>query len=369
MEKIAFPVLSNLKNDSLKKNMPYESLNEDRKKFSYLEAFGRLFCGIAPWLELGPDDTDEGKTRDKYIKLTLKSFKNILDPDSNDHISFSEPKQSLVDAAFLAEGLLRSKTQIWADLPVDIQARLISQLKSTRSIKPYENNWLLFASIIEATLLEFTGECDIQRLTYGLRRFRDDWYLGDGVYSDGDFFKADYCNSIVIHPMLIDILIIMRKYGIKGNEFLNIQLKRSSRYSAELERLISPEGTYPVIGKSISYRTGVFHSLAQSSLLHILPKNIDPAQVRSAFTKILKNHFSNNINFDKKGWLKVGFNGSQINISEPYINTGSLYLCSTIFLPLGLSFNDPFWSNPHVEWTNLKVWNGNSTNPDQSIDF
>ena len=58
--RLADPVLSNLANETLKKEMPYESLAPNRQRFSYLEAVGRTVCGIAPWLELGEDDTPEG---------------------------------------------------------------------------------------------------------------------------------------------------------------------------------------------------------------------------------------------------------------------------------------------------------------------
>ena len=46
-----------------------------------------------------------------------------------------------------------------------MQARenLIREFKRTRSIKPFQSNWLLFASIIEDALLELTGECDQER--------------------------------------------------------------------------------------------------------------------------------------------------------------------------------------------------------------
>ena len=74
MTRIASPVLENLAAGTLKKNMPFESLSNDslRRKVSYLEAVGRTICGIAPWLELGPDDTEEGKLRAYYIDLVVK---------------------------------------------------------------------------------------------------------------------------------------------------------------------------------------------------------------------------------------------------------------------------------------------------------
>ena len=76
LQKIAFPVLNNLARNSLRKSMPYESNSPEGKKFANFEAFARVFNGIAPWLELGVDTSEEGKIREKYIYLTLKSITN-----------------------------------------------------------------------------------------------------------------------------------------------------------------------------------------------------------------------------------------------------------------------------------------------------
>ena len=60
--KIVNPVLDNLANNTLHVNMPQESLDHKRaSKYAHLEAVGRTICGVAPWLELGEDDTAEGK--------------------------------------------------------------------------------------------------------------------------------------------------------------------------------------------------------------------------------------------------------------------------------------------------------------------
>ena len=369
LQKISFPVLNSLKRDSLKKNMALEAFGTESSKFAHLEAFANVFNGIAPWLELGPDESEEGTIRRKYIILTLKAITNAVDPDSNDYILFTESKQSLMSIALFAQALLRSKTQIWNNLPMDVQAKIIYELKNTRIIAPFENHWLLFTSIIEAALLEFTGECDRERLTYGVHKFRDDWYLGDGIYADGSEFDVSYYNSIFIHPMLNDILKVMRKYSIDEGELLDVQLMRSSRYASQLERIISPEGSYPLLGKSLACRSGIFHLLAQASLFRILPRNIETSQVRSALTKVLKSQFEGHQNFDNNGWLTIGLNGRQIEIAEENINTGSLYGCCAIFLPLGLSPNDSFWIGPFEEWTSLKAWNGNTVERDQSVDF
>lgn len=52
MLKVADPVLKNTAEGTLKVNMPYEAHpGKDTRPFSYLEAFGRTICGVAPWIE------------------------------------------------------------------------------------------------------------------------------------------------------------------------------------------------------------------------------------------------------------------------------------------------------------------------------
>ncbi|WP_407424513.1 DUF2264 domain-containing protein [Methanobrevibacter sp.] len=369
LQKIALPVLMSVKKDSLRKNMLLESKSSEGSKFAYLQAFARVFNGIAPWLELGPNESEEGRLRDKYIDLTIRAISVAVNPKRNDYMFYNEPKQSLVDMALFAQGLLRSKNQIWLNLPMDVQAKIIDELKNSRMIAPYENHWLLYTSLIEATLLEFTGECDKERLVYAIHKFRDEWYIGDAIYNDGEDFASNYYNSIFIHPMLNDILVVMRKYGLPEGEFLDVQFMRSSRLASQLERCISPNGTFPVVGRSMTYRTGVFHTLSQVALLRILPRNIEVAQVRSALTKVLRNLFEGNQNFANGGWLITGLNGHQTEIAENDINTGSLYICCSVFLPLGLDSNDPFWSDDFAEWSSLKAWNGRAVGSDQPIDF
>lgn len=370
MTRIAAPVLENLAAGTLKQNMPFESLSLEplRREVSYLEAVGRTICGIAPWLELGPDNTEEGQLRAHFINLVVKGLKNAVNPQSADYLVFDNRfPQPLVDAAFLAEGILRAPTQIWNRLDKQTQEWLVNEWKKSRSIKPFESNWLLFASIIETALLEFTGDYDAERLNCGVRRFRDEWYKGDAWYGDGKYFHLDYYNSLVIHPMLTEVLAVMQKHGLQEADFLPQQQRRHGHFAQQLERMISPEGSYPVIGRSIAYRLGSFHALADAALLHLLPAEINPAQVRCALTAVMQRQFNQPHTFDTNGWLRVGYAGSQINMGEEYINTGSIYLCMAAFLPLGLPEMDAFWTNPPVDWTALKAWHGVDVGSDHAI--
>lgn len=358
--KIGDPLLTALSEDQLKQRMPVERSPgawDDRTHVTYLEGFGRLLSGMAPWLELGPDDTPEGKQREKYIQLALKGIHNATDPKAADFMNFTNDRQPLVDAAFFAQALLRSPNQLWGRLNEETKANVIAALKSTRSIRPYYSNWLLFSGMVEAALLEFEGEADVVRMELVLNKHME-WYLGDGMYGDGPNFHWDYYNSFVIQPMMLDILKVLNKKDFKRERDFEIVKKRASRYAEIQERLISPEGTYPPIGRSLAYRFGAFQSLSQVALWQELPEEIAPAQVRSALYTVIKNQIEAPGTFDENGWLQVGFFGHQPNMGEGYISTGSLYLCSEAFLVLGLEPEDPFWANEHEDWTQRKIWSG-----------
>ncbi|XFE74044.1 DUF2264 domain-containing protein [Algoriphagus halophilus] len=63
----------------------------------------------------------------------------------------------------------------------------------------------------------------------------------------------------------------------------------------------------------------------------------------------------------------MGLAGHQPGLAEPYISTGSLYLCSLGFLPLGLPASHPFWTDPAEDWTNKKIWKGEDQKRDHAI--
>lgn len=360
LDRIAKPVLTNMSKGKLRKNMPVESNAVDigkRREVTHLEALGRLVTGISPWLELGPDQTIEGRMRAKYIELTLQSIQYGVDPSSPDYLNFNQGRQPLVDAAFLVHGLLRARTQLWERLDKNTQQRIIEELKSTRSIKPGENNWLLFSAMVETALKEFTGTWEFERVQYALEKHQQ-WYKGDGWYGDGPELHLDYYNSFVIQPMMVEILTVMKKHGVEGTEFYDVEIPRYQRYAALQERLISPEGTYPPIGRSLAYRFGAFYALSDVAYRKLLPDAVEPAQVRSALSSVIRRQINAPDTFDDHGWLRVGFAGHQPAIGETYISTGSLYLCSAVFIALGLPESDSFWSDPPVDWTSKKAWNG-----------
>jgi len=372
MDKVARPVLYSLSNSSLKKAMPvtlaeHIDNKETRTKVAYLEAFGRTLSGIAPWLQLEGGDDKEVALRTQYRQWTLKAIANAVNPQSADYLQW-QGGQPLVDASFFALGLIRCPW-LWQHLDAATQQQVITALQQTRGTVPAYSNWLLFTGMVEAFFCKYGLDNDPVRTDYGIREFTQHWYVGDGMYSDGMHFHADYYNSIVIHPFLA---VILQVQGGKKNAYIHEaeqELKAGQRYAEIQERTINTDGSYPAIGRSIVYRAGVFHHLANTAYTRQLPASLSPAQVRCGLTAVIQKTLGAPNTFSHDGWLNIGLYGSQPGLADFYITTGSLYICTEVFLPLGLPATDPFWSTPPQPWTSVKIWNGGDANADHALDM
>lgn len=364
---IAAPVLENMSRGELQKNMDLElSPNWDGRdpKVSYMECFGRLMAGISPWLALPDDGTEEGAKRRQLLEWALASYRNAVDPDSPDCLQWggSHP-QPLVDAAYLAESFLRAPEATWQQLDSVTQQRYIECFKGMRKHNPAYNNWLLFRGIIESFILMAEPESADNFIFTTVGRKIEEWYLGDGMYSDGPELALDNYNAYVIHPMYIEMLETVEQHPAPGTRWVSnikssLAVKRMQRYNQFIERLISPEGTYPAFGRSVVYRLGAFQTLAMSAWKYGFPKGLTNGSVRSALTAVMENMFRVSGNFTPGGYLALGFVGHQPELSNSYTNNGSLYITSCMFMPLGLPADHPFWTDPAEPWTQKRAWSG-----------
>ncbi|MDY3266062.1 MAG: DUF2264 domain-containing protein [Phocaeicola sp.] len=358
--KIAQPILENMSKGELQKNMNLElspTWDGRNKKVAYMEAFGRLMAGISPWLALPDDDTKEGKMRKQLRDWAIQSYKNAVDPNSPDCLLWEGPTQILVDAAYIAESFMRAPDATWNLLDETTKQRYIDRFIGLRVIRPAYNNWLLFRAMTESFLLSIGEKADQYALTVAVNKINE-WYLSDGWYSDGPEFALDYYNSYVIHPMYIEVLEVCNANKFWTPISTKLAIKRMQRFNTFLERLISPEGTYPAFGRSVVYRMGAFQTMALAAWKYGLPEGLSNGQVRSALTAVMKNMFAVEGNFDDENYLRLGFAGHQPDLSNYYTNNGSLYMTSLVYMPLGLPADHPFWTSPAEPWTSQKAWTG-----------
>ena len=371
VQRVAEPVLEACSRQRLRATMPVECAKGEEaasRASTHLQAVGRLLCGLAPWLEAHESgDAAEEKLRQRYREWARMAIQHGCDPRSPDFLNFGTNQQSLVDAAFLALAIVRAPEQLWKRLDAATKQNLISALMATRAVQPPFDNWLLFTAMIEACLCQCGEAWDTVRVDYALRE-HEQWYLGDGIYGDGPRFHWDYYNSYVIQPFLLHVLDAVQGASGRWNALRKPVEERSRRYAAIQERLIGPKGTFPPIGRSLTYRFGALHHLAEMAQRGNLPDGVRPGQVRAALTAVMRRMIDAPGTFDAQGWLTIGFAGHQPSLGERYISTGSLYLCACAWLPLGLSPGDAFWSEPAAPWTQRKIWSGADVAADHALD-
>jgi hypothetical protein len=372
LDKISTPVLSNMCKGELHKNMPIEfsPIWDGRdKEVAYLECFGRLVAGIAPFLTLPIDATPEGKIRERILRQTQQSLVHGFNPESTDYLfRASKTAQTLVDAAYIAQAFLAAHSVLWEPLDSITKKHVINEFIKIRQIKPFNSNWLLFAAMVESFLMQIGEKPDEARIDNAIDKINE-WYVGDGWYSDGVKFHFDHYNGYVIHPMMVEVLRVNVAHGRRDLKEYELAYKRMQRYGSFQERYISPEGTYPIFGRSSTYRVGAFQPLVKLALDHKLPEEINPAQVRCALTTVMKNMFIPST-FRKGDWLTLGLVGDkQENLADYYTNTGSVYITSLVFLSLGLPASDEFWSTQFTEWTQKKAWSGKAVKKDYAVDY
>lgn len=376
LRRMAEPVLGLMSRGELKQKFPLElspSWDGRPQAVAYLECFGRLMAGIAPWLALPVDGSPEGVLRQRLRDQALQSCAHAVDPASPDYLMWRGQSQALVDSAYFTNALLRAPQALWSPLDATTKARIVAEIQGLRRFEVPNINWLLFAAMNEAWLLSVGEQHDPMRLNGAIRRINE-WYAGDGWIKDGQNFHFDYYGAFVMHPMLVEVLevLVARKapfWGAKPAELLALALKRAQRFAEHLERLVGPQGSFPPIGRSLSYRTAAFQPLALLAWRKQLPASLPEGQVRAALHAVHVALWGGPSNFTPDGFLTIGFRGPQPELGDRYSNNGSMYIASVGLLALGLPASDSFWTAPAQDWTQKKAFASQRFPKDYAVDY
>lgn len=371
LTKMAFPVVTAIAEEKFYRSVPLETIMPGREAYAALEILGRTLAGLAPWLEC-PCTDEEEVLRSQYAELSRKAIAVAVDPHSPDY-AFNGPEdknwnmQWLVDAGFLALAIVRAPKELGQKLPPKTKEQLVQGLLKTRNYRPVFNNWLLFSGMVEGALYVLGADYDLVRVDYALRQ-TEQWYVGDGVYGDGASFKMDYYNSFVIQPMLLHLVkLFHHRYQENeiGTKMYKVTQERFRRYAKIQEAIIAPDGSYPPIGRSLTYRCGAFQVLAQAAWMDLLPEEVTPAMARQALSRVIYKTLEAPETFSQDGFLQIGICGHQRNLGAGYITTASLYMATMAFLPLGLPQDAHFWTDPEE----LSTWEKHFSGVDVSADF
>jgi hypothetical protein len=306
-------------------------LDNKNPSIDKIEAFARTFCGIAPALQVAWESNVE------YVQI-LKRFIHC----GIQHLAKSAPTdQLLVEAAYISLAFIRCP-KAWHSLSFLSKQGILSFLEEAKSYNIRMNNWVLFPAMIETFLQVFEQAGNQNFVQLALMQI-EDWYKGDSLYGDGRKLQVDYYNSYCIHPMILEIVL---QWESKINFGVTIYKQRAVRYAEILEHMISPEGTFPIQGRSSAYGFAAFAHLSdmlrRSSDEIYLP--FDVAAAQQGMTLCLKK--MQLMNFE----------------TEEYISAGSHFICAMSFahlaIPQSKDQQHQVWSTEPSAWTQKKYWNG-----------
>jgi hypothetical protein len=314
----------------LKQDLKQElsKLYSNKHAESHAECISRICCGVARWVETEGPNFEHSKK----IRLLID---NLTNPNSKDFANYQEKHHNLVSGAFLVLGLLRAPFSLWEPLSGNTKNNILNNLIYTYKFDPHNNNWMLFKAIIELFLYKHKRVNHLDFTFKTLHQF-ENWYIGNGYYTDGPEHTNDYYNSIVIHPFILQITKTLEELNINNPPIkYNIALERAKLHFRDIEKVIDKDGNYPLIGRSLSYGSGVFHLLADMLATNDIPDNVNQEILLEKLLNVLKTTHPKII-FDKQGWIKRDKNIMGIKEIESYIDIGSLYARCLIFSVLGM---------------------------------
>ena len=348
--RIVIPVLSGFVNKTFKTTFIQQVAVPKYSRpasAAFVEAFCRTCMSVAPFF------SSDSELRD----LTIAAWKSVCD---DNYLTVEEWKcgdQLLVEAANLVYGFLLYPKS-WSMLQASVQTKIFEILHIAAEIPPHTNNWYLFKCIVDIFLFK-NHQIGSLRNTYRLLNEFETWYAGDGWYKDGPAFRMNYYNSFVILPFLYIIYKQVRSVlPVFQTRFTDI-VARLHRHAEWLERLIACDGTFPLFGRSIVYRTAIFHALSFCAVHVGLPASLQWGQVRRALLRVHDRVWVGrygDAQFDAAGFLQLGFMGSQPCAADSYSNNGSCYFTGLSFSVLSLDKSHAFWSSPDVPFTQECGW-------------
>ncbi|MDH6213557.1 hypothetical protein M2283_000836 [Streptomyces pseudovenezuelae] len=247
--------------------------------------------------------------------------------------------QPLVEAASIALALRLTRPLLWDRLDDGVRQRAAAWLGDALTAEPWPCNWELFPVTVGGFLQEIGYETDESRkaIDRGLERI-EDWYVGDGWYTDGDGRKFDYYNGWamhlypVLHAWLADDPRLLALYG-----------DRLSRHLADYAHLFGGDGAPMHQGRSLTYRFATTAPLWLGALVGRTP--LPPGETRRLASGALK-YFLERGAVDDRGLLTLGWHGPNSAILQGYSGPASPYWASKGFLGLLLPADHPVWTAP-----------------------
>ncbi|MFD3947138.1 DUF2264 domain-containing protein [Streptomyces sp. NPDC058579] len=303
-----------------------------------LEGYARTFL-LASFRIAGAGGPGGGDVSPHLIERYTEGLTTGTDRDSPEAWPvLTDCSQQMVEAASIAIGLHETRPWIWDRLDVRVQERVVDWLSGFVSARTWDNNWRLFQVVSEQFLASVGAPYSRSDIDDGLDRI-EDWYVGDGWYTDGDGRNFDYYNGWAMHLYPLMWARIAGPGGDGGRAA--IYRDRLARFLATYPQFFGADGAPVHQGRSLTYRFATTAPVWMGALADCTP--LAPGLTRRLASGVAR-HFVERGAPDRRGLLPLGWYGTFLPATQPYSGPASPYWASKGFLGLLLPADHPVWT-------------------------
>lgn len=249
----------------------------------------------------------------------------------------SDCSQQMVEAASIAIGLHETRPWIWDKLDTRVQERVVDWLSGFVGGRTWDNNWRLFQVVSEQFLASVGAPYSKSDIDGGLDRI-EDWYRGDGWYSDGDGRNFDYYIGWAMH---LYPLLWARMAGPDDEGRGKVYRERLTQFLTTYPHFFGADGAPVHQGRSLTYRFAATAPVWMGALANCTP--LAPGLTRRLASGTAR-HFVERGVPDARGLLPLGWYGTFLPSTQAYSGPASPYWASKGFLGLLLPAEHPVWT-------------------------
>lgn len=297
-----------------------------------LELLSRLLWGLAPLAAGGGQSAVWPLIRTEITAGT--------DPDDPGYWGRpTDIDQRIVESAALGLAVALAPGEMWEPLTPAQRDRFAHWLRSAASAKAVENNWRLFATLVNLGLAS-VGEAHDPAITLAAFERISEFHHGAGWYADGEPGQPfDYYNPWAIH---FYSLINAARGAVDGTTEAWIR-ERARAFATEFARWFAPDGAALPFGRSLTYRFAQSSYFGALALAGETGDGLSWGQLRGLWARNLR-WWGRQPVLNGDGTLSIGYGYPNPLMSESYNAPGSPYWAFKAFLPLALPAEHPFWT-------------------------
>ncbi|MFG2922667.1 DUF2264 domain-containing protein [Streptomyces sp. NPDC048305] len=261
------------------------------------------------------------------------------DPESGEAWpALTDCSQQMVEAASIAVALHETRPWIWDRLDARVQERVVDWFSGFVGGRTWDNNWRLFQVVSEQFLASVGAPYRAKDIEDGLDRI-EDWYVGDGWYTDGDGRNFDYYIGWAMHlyPLLWTRIAGPGGDGGRGA----VYRERLSGFLEDYPYFFGADGAPVHQGRSLAYRFAALAPVWMGALADCTP--LAPGLTRRLASGTMR-HFAERGVPDERGLLTLGWYDTFLPSTQPYSGPASPYWASKGFLGLLLPPDHEVWT-------------------------